>query len=210
MRASANIRVLIVARHPVVLLGLQDAISRQPDLVVVGAVQRVEVALKLVRGTTPQVIVLDLCRSGMAPEVAVAQFRDAQPSASILLLAAEAPGNELCRSLDAGAAGVVFRTAELEEVAEAIRIIRTGALWLPTSVVERFAAHIQDARLTPEEVACLRLLATSHDCRQIASALGRSERQVSRQMRRLRTKLGARNEAHMLATALRLGIVTLD
>jgi DNA-binding NarL/FixJ family response regulator len=210
MLLSLRIRVLIVDDHPVVRLGLFSAIRQQPDMAVVATAADLTQALPLCRANLPDVIILDLRLPGTPSDQAVQQIRSAHPGGHILLLSTDEAGEELYRALEAGAAGCVQRTTEMEELVNAIRIIHTGRVWLFSEALEQWKAYREALRLTETEQACLRLLAAGNNSVQIALALGRSERQVRYRLHRIQTKLGAKSETHMLVTALRRGIVSLE
>jgi DNA-binding NarL/FixJ family response regulator len=207
---ASGIRVLIVDDHPVVRHGLTAAIGRQPEMTVVEAVADLGRALQICRTDPPDVILLDLRLPDVPPEQAVGQIRDVHPAGRILLLSTDEAGDDLCRALEAGAAGCVPRTAELEEMLDAIRTLQTGASWLSAETAERCRAYQAGTRLSDDEMACLRLLVAGKTSRQIAAALGWSERRTQDRMRRIQKKLGARNEPHMLVTALQRGMVSLE
>ena len=186
------------------------ALGREPEIQVVEAVARLEEALELCRTDPPDVILLDLRLPDTPPERAVAQIRAAHPAGSILLLSTDEAGDDLCRALEAGAAGGVPRTAEPEELMEALRTIHNGASWLPPGIAERGLAYRAGARLDDDELACLRLRAAGNNRQQIAAALGWSEARVQQGMRRMQKKLDAKNETHMLVIAMQRGIVPLE
>jgi two-component system NarL family response regulator len=210
MRPATGIRVLIVDDHPVVRHGLMAAVGRAQDMTIVGAVAALEQALELCRSDPPDVILLDLRLPGAPPDQAVSQIRDALPSGRILLLSTDEAGEDLCRALEAGAAGCLLRTAELEEMVEAIRTIHAGAPWLSPAIEESCRAYRTGVNLCDNELACLRLLAAGKTLPQIAAVLGWSEREVRDRMRQVRRKLGAKNQTQALVTALQRGIVPLE
>jgi two-component system NarL family response regulator len=210
MRPATGIRVLIIDDHPVVRHGLLAAVGREEDMVAVGAVANLGEALEQCRSEPPDVILLDLRLPGAPPEQAVRQIRDALPSAWILLLSTDEAGEDLCRTLEAGAAGCVLRTADLEEMVNAIRAISTGVRWIPAEIEERCRAYRAGVPLSEDELVCLRLLADGKTMAQIAMELGWEEREVRDRMRRVRRKLGAKNQTQALVTALQRGIVPLD
>jgi DNA-binding NarL/FixJ family response regulator len=210
MPPATGLRILLVDDHPVVRHGLCAAIDRQPDMAVVGVAATLREALSLCRANPPDVLLLDLRLPDASAEQAVAQLHAAHPAARILLLGTDEAGEDLCRALETGAAGCVLRTAEMEEIVEAIRSTHGGAAWMPPEVAERWSAYRARTALHDAELVCLRLLAAGKNSPQIAGVLGWSERQVQARMRRIQKKLGARNETHMLVMALRLGIVSLE
>jgi DNA-binding NarL/FixJ family response regulator len=210
MEREQPIRILIIDDHPVVRQGLMAAIGRQAEMTVVGAVADLGEAMYCCRTDRPDVILLDLRLPGTAPEDAVTQVRRAHLAGRILLLSTDEAGEDLCRALEAGAAGCLLRTAELEEMVEAIRAIHAGALWLPPEIEERYRAYRTGVNLCDNELACLRLLAAGNTLPQIAAVLGWSEREVRDQMRQVRRKLGAKTQTQALVTALQRGIVSLE
>jgi DNA-binding NarL/FixJ family response regulator len=210
MEREQPIRILIVDDHPVVRQGLMAAIGRRPEMKVVGAVADLGQALNLCRSDPPDVILLDLRLPGTPPEDAVTQVRRAHPAGRILLVSTDEAGEDLCRALEAGAAGCLLRTAELEEMLEAIRAIHTGAPWLSAAIEEKCRAYRTGVNLCDNELACLRLLAAGKTLPQIAAVLGWSEREVRDRMRQVRSKLGAKNQTQALVTALKRGIVPLE
>jgi two-component system NarL family response regulator len=210
MRPATGIQILIIDDHPVVRHGLRAAVERQPGMTVVEAVAGLEDALDHRRTTRPNVILLDLMLPGVAAEQAVTQIRRAHPAAHILLLSTDEAGDDLCRALEAGAAGCVSRDAELDEMVEAIRTIHTGASRIPSEIVERCRAYSAGGRLSEDELTVLRLLAAGKARQEIAATLGWSESHARDRMRRLQRKLGAKNQTHALVTALQRGIVSVD
>ena len=61
--------------------------------------------------------------------------------------------------------------------------------------------------LTAREVEIVGLVATGHDCADIAGGLGISERTVEAHVTSARLKLGARNRAHLAAIAAWSGLI---
>jgi two-component system NarL family response regulator len=210
MRPATGIRVLIVDDHPVVRHGLMAAVGRAQDMTVVGAVADLGQALDLCRSDPADVILLDLRLPGAPPEQGVTLLREALPSGRILLLSTDEAGEDLCRALEAGAAGCLLRTAELEEMVEAIRTIHAGAPWLSAAIEESCRAYRAAVNLCDNELACLRLLAAGKTLPQIAAVLGWSDQEVRDRMRQVRRKLGAKNQTQALVTALQRGIVPLE
>jgi DNA-binding CsgD family transcriptional regulator len=62
-------------------------------------------------------------------------------------------------------------------------------------------------RLTPRELAVLRLAAMGHQAREIARALALGEETVRSHMKKAQTKLGARNRTHAACEAMRQNLI---
>jgi two-component system, NarL family, response regulator len=216
MRPADIISILIIDDHPVVRHGLRAALEREPDMAIIGAAAGLEDAIDLnptslsAAVPAPDVVLLDLMLPGVAAEQAVTQIRRAHPVAHILLLSTDEAGDDLCRALEAGAAGSVPRDAELDELVEAIRTVHAGAPWIPAEVEERCRAYHAGPHLSEEELTVLRLLAAGKPRQEIVATMGWSESRTRDRLRRIQKKLGAKNQTHALVTALQRGIVSVD
>jgi LuxR family quorum sensing-dependent transcriptional regulator len=62
-------------------------------------------------------------------------------------------------------------------------------------------------RLTPRELAVLRLMSTGGQCRHVAQELGLGEETIRSHLKKAQIKLGTRNRTHSVAEALRLNLI---
>jgi LuxR family quorum sensing-dependent transcriptional regulator len=62
-------------------------------------------------------------------------------------------------------------------------------------------------RLTPREVAVLRLVSTGAQCRDVAQALGLGEETIRSHLKKAQVKLGVRNRTAAVAEALRQNLI---
>jgi two-component system NarL family response regulator len=210
MRPAGLIHILIADDHPVVQCGLRAAVAGIPDMVVVDAVASLTELLDRCGTDPPDVILLDLRLGGAEPDQAVTRVRGECPAVRILIVSTDEAGDDLCRALDAGAAGAVSRDVAREELQEAIRALDAGSPWVSPEVAERCRRYRAAVPLTEDELACLRLLAAGKTYPEIAPLLQRPQSQVRDCLRRTRQKLGARNQTDAVVTALRRGIVPLE
>src|SRR5437868_1925552 len=157
MRPAGLIHLLIADDHPVVQCGLRATIAGEPDIVVVDAVASLTELLDRCRIDPPDVILLDLRLGGAEPDQAVTQIRSEYPAARILLVSTDEAGDDLCRALDAGAAGAVSRDVAREELREAVRAVNAGSPWISSEVAEQRRRYEASVPLSEDELACLRL-----------------------------------------------------
>ena len=73
--------------------------------------------------------------------------------------------------------------------------------------LEQLAGPTGHARLTPRELAVLRLASTGGQSRDIAEALGLGEETVRSHLKKAEAKLGVRNRTHAVAEALRQKLI---
>ena len=62
-------------------------------------------------------------------------------------------------------------------------------------------------RLTPREIAVLRLVSTGRQCHDVAQLLGLGEETIRSHLKKAQTKLGVRNRVHAVAEALRQNLI---
>jgi DNA-binding NarL/FixJ family response regulator len=114
-----------------------------------------------------------------------------------------------------GADAVVHTGATPAQLAEAVAAVRRGETILDPFSVRRLAAaartgHVAGAveiRLTPREVSILESVQRGESVKQTARSLGIAMKTVENLQSRMFRKLGARNRAHAVTIAHRLGLL---
>lgn len=142
----------------------------------------------------------------------IKELREANPQAQTLVLSASLDRAEIARAVESGAAGVMHKTARLDEVVAAVRRLRRGETLLPLEEVVgllRFAGsrreHEYEARqaierLTTREREVLQALAEGLDSKGIAERLHISMRTQRNHMANILTKLEVHSRLQALAS----------
>jgi two-component system, NarL family, response regulator len=208
--ALIHLLILIADDHPAVQYGLRAAVADVPDLVVIDAVASLTELLDRCRTRPPDVILLDVRLGGAEPDRVVTLIRGEFPDVRILMVSTDEAGDDLCRALDAGAAGTVSRSVAPEEHQEAIGAVHASSSWISADVAQQCQRYRAGVPLSEDELVCLRLLVAGKTDLEIAPVLQRPESYVRHCLRRIRQKLGARNQTEAVVRALRRGIVALD
>jgi len=200
------IRVLIVDDHPIVRDGLLAVLDDHPDLEIVAAVGSAEEALGL--AVRPDIVLLDLELPGLDGVAALPRLAEIMPAARVLVLTAYATDERVFGALKAGAAGYLLKGTPAAEIVRAIRDVHAGGSALEPTIAARVVAavgspHRVPTELSPREREVLALLAEGLPTKQIAHALGITERTVKFHVASLFTKLGATNRAQAVALAAR-------
>lgn len=117
------IRVLVVDDHPVLRAGLEAVLRAEPGFVPVGAAADGHEALRLVRRTRPDVVVLDR-RLGDEDGLALCRALRAEPAApQVVLYTAAASDPHLAgQATDAGAFDVVDKADDVGALFDALRL----------------------------------------------------------------------------------------
>jgi DNA-binding NarL/FixJ family response regulator len=216
-----GIRVLLVEDHASFRQAAASIFERE-GLEVVGQAGSLTEARKVLEQGAPDVAVIDLVLPDGYGWDLIKELRAANRRAQALVLTAELDHAKIARAVDNGAAGVLHKTVELEEVVEAVRRLSAGEALLPLEeVVEllRFASSRKDeehearqaiTRLTPREREILQLLAEGLDSHGIAERLYISLSTERNHMTSILAKLGARSRLQALVFAVRHGVVSID
>ena len=119
------IKVFIVDDHEIIREGLKMILKEASDLVVVGEAQDGVEALKKIRTTDCDVIVLDMNMPGRSGIELLADIKELRPKVHILVLSIHPEDKFALRTLKAGASGYLCKDTALEELVVAIRKIHT-------------------------------------------------------------------------------------
>jgi len=208
------IRVAIADDHALVRQGLRRILEAELDIQVVGEARDGEEALRLVRTTRPDVLILDISMPGKDGLEATRAIRSREARTRILILTMHNEEHYALRTLRAGAHGFLYKGADSEELLRAVRAVSQGITYLPQEIERAFAekfVHPEEAhpaeRLTDREFQVLRLIARGLTNREIAEELGIRLKTVDSHRRRVLKKLGLRNNAELTRFAIRHGLI---
>jgi DNA-binding NarL/FixJ family response regulator len=203
-----EIAVLVVDDHEVVREGLRLALSRSPNIRVVGEASDGAAAVELAIRRNPDVVVMDIRMSGMDGIEATRLLSERAPDCKVLLFTAHADRSLLARGFDAGAKGYILKEAAHQTVVRAIEKVAAGEGYVDPALVPEFlAGRDQTEILTPREREILQLLAGGLANTDVAEKLFISQETVKSHVRHILTKLEADTRTHAVAIALRQAII---
>lgn len=205
------IRVVIVDDHAVVRAGLEQLISGETDLEVVGTAASGEAGISLVREQRPDVVLMDLQMPGV-DGVSATRTIVGEELCDVLVLTSYSDAERIVGALDAGALGYLLKDAEPDEVLRGIRSVARGESPInPRAARELLGARrttvASAAELTPRETEVLGLVRQGLANKQIARRLGISERTVKAHLTSAFQRIGVvdRTQAALWAERNRLG-----
>jgi DNA-binding NarL/FixJ family response regulator len=218
------IRVLLVDDHATTREPLAFMLEQEPDLTVVAQAGSVNEGRRALweKGATVDVAVVDLGLPDGSGEELIPVLRAAYPRAAALVLTYFSDRERLARAVEAGASGVLHKSASVEEVIEAVRRLHSGEQLL--SLEEVFDAlrlvdqerrkdrevRLTFEKLTDRELEVLHALAEGLSDREIAERFHVGTATVRTHVTSVLTKLGATSRLQALVLAVRYGIVTID
>lgn len=189
------IRVLIVDDHTMVRLGLERLLESYGDIEVVGSASSGEQALQLTSTASPQVVLMDMAMPGMDGIDTTRRLVALHPDVFVIALSTHNDPRQVVGALDAGAHGYLVKDVEPDVLVAGIRSVLDGGAPLSPSVAGHllrggWQLEAPASRLTRRELEVLRLIVDGHHNKQIAAALGISEKTVKTHCSRLFQRLG--------------------
>lgn len=209
-----KIRVLVVDDQNVVREGFVAILSFQSDIEVVGQAEDGIQALKLVKTTQPDVILLDLVMPRQDGLTTIPMIKEIAPEAHILVLTSFAEGERVFQAIKTGATGYLLKDATREQLLQAIRDVAHGQASLHPSIALKVIREITHPEkllytadpLTPRELETLRLIARGLTNQEIGMELHVHERTIAKKVSSILSKLQLANRTQAALYALRKGL----
>ncbi|WP_295791711.1 response regulator transcription factor [uncultured Microbacterium sp.] len=173
------IRVLVADDHSMVREGLASVLAADGDITVTATAANGAEALAAA-GDGVDVVVMDLSMPVMDGVAATRAIRAAHPGIRVLVLTSFGDRDQVRRAVAAGATGYQLKDAEPAELRAAVRDVAAGHAPLDPRVAGALLPETgdADAGLSAREREVLRLVSEGRANKQVAAALGITERTV--------------------------------
>jgi two-component system nitrate/nitrite response regulator NarL len=208
------IRVVLIDDHPVVRDGIRAYLARRPNLEIVAEASDGVDAVRLARGLTPDVVLMDITLPRLDGIEATKQISRSTPSVKVILVTVHEDRDYVSEAMRAGASGYLLKDAPPAELVEAIERVHAGEAFHTSGTSSRLLEESRrpdgapsNPALSDREEEILGLLVEGLTNRGIAERLGLSARTVESHRLRLRRKLGARSAAELARKAIDFGLV---
>jgi DNA-binding NarL/FixJ family response regulator len=219
-----TLRVLICDDHLIVRQGIKQILAEADDLRVMGEAANGPDALRLTRagresGEGPDVVLLDIAMPQRDGLDVLKALKTEFPKLPVLMLSTYPDRQYAVRSLKLGAAGYLNKSADSEQMIDAIRLVARGQLFITPSVAELLAGAVGAGgrkaeddqplheRLSHREYQVFQLLAGGRSVGEIAEQLSLSPNTVSTYRTRVLEKTGVRNDVELALFAVRMDLL---
>jgi DNA-binding NarL/FixJ family response regulator len=203
-----EITCLIVDDHEVVREGLRLALSRTPNIRVVGEASDGMSAVAMAERRKPDVILMDIRMPEMDGLEATKEISGKVPGASVLIFTAFSERMLLSRGLESGAKGYILKETPHETLLRAIEKVARGEGFVDPALMPAFLnGKDGNDMLTAREREILQLLANGMSNSDVAAKLFISQETVKSHVRHILTKLEADTRTHAVAIAMREAII---
>jgi DNA-binding NarL/FixJ family response regulator len=181
--------------------GLRSLLESAEGLHLVAAETSLAQAMDAVRVLQPAVLVVDKSFGIQAVTECLRTLRDAECRTAAVVWSVALSEAEALRLLQAGAAGVVHKTARLETLLECIRQVAGGGTWME----EELIAPPRTGRpvLTARELQVMELVERGAKNKDIATALGIRTGTVKIHLKHIFEKTGIRGRYGLALSGLK-------
>jgi two-component system nitrate/nitrite response regulator NarL len=204
--------VVVCDTQPVTAEGLRNLIAASPDLAFGEPLHSLESAMQCVRDQPPDVMILDkgFGMRAVLDWIHELKLNDASPAVAVWGVSMTEA--EALRLLQAGARGIVRKTADLASLMTCLRNVASGRSWMEECVFRDSARQegYPRSELTAREQQVLELVEQGFKNKEIAMELGISPGTVKIHLKHIFEKTGVRGRYGLAINGLKdKGLVSL-
>ena len=202
--------MLLVDDHAIVREGLKKVLAAMQGTVEVGEAADAAQALQLVRKAQWDCALVDIVMPGQTGLELVKELQRLQPKLPVLILSMFPEEQYAVRMLRAGASGYLNKESATEQLVSAIRVVMSGGKYVSPKMATQIATDVSlsskrppHEALSDREFTVLRLMAAGVSGKEIAREISISNKTVSTYRSRILKKLNLRNNAQLVAYAVK-------
>lgn len=196
-----TIKLVLLDDHPLVLNGLQQLFSTDPELNVLASCTDGEMALEIVACQQPDIMLLDLKMPKMDGLKVLRELHKLNTPPKIVILTAALDEDEVLEAIQLGVRGVVLKEMAPALLIQCIKKVHSGGEWIEKNSVSRALEKLLKResdmhnlqklknKLTPREIDLIRLVAGGLSNKQIAEQRHISEGTVKAHLHNIFDKL---------------------
>jgi len=218
---EATIRVAVVDDQRLFTKGLSGLVDMLPGVEVVGVGYDGQEALALCREEEPDVVLMDISMPKMDGISATREIKDLLPQTAVIILTGHEEDEHVFEGIKAGAQGYLLKDSEPEDLSRAIRTVHAGDTIIAPNLAQKMLRTFEEGGgrsgrsqlmppLTDRELEVIRALAQGMSDRQIARALGISEKTVRNHTSNIYRKLHIFDRTQAVIYAIREGVIDLE
>ena len=204
-----RIRLLLLDDHVLFRESLSRLLASETDFEMAGHCGDAAEALELLRTTQVDIVLLDFDLGGEHATHFAAAARAVGFEGKILMVTAGMSAAESSHALTNGASGIFLKHSSPGNLAQAIRMVANGQMWVDQKIVRMLAEGVPrledqslQSLLTTRERQVLQALFEGLTNKEIAGQLGVSESAVKATLQQLFQKTRVRTRSQLVRIAL--------
>lgn len=215
--SQSTIQVLLADDHVVVRAGIRQFLEQSTDIQVIAEASNGQEACELIEKIKPDVAVLDIQMPLMSGIEVTRWIRANRLSIGILVLTAYDDEPYVQAVLQAGANGYVLKTAEPQDIVDAVRDVFRGKSVLDAALAQKLILKLSGTNetdmiepLSERELQILTLTAKGLTNKAIGVQLSISDRTVQNHLANIFQKMHAESRTEAVMRAVSLGLISAN
>lgn len=211
--SAGSSKVLIADDHPLFREALQQVVTAAFADCAWTEADSLEAAAKALEAEDFDLVLLDLKMPGMNGFTGLVTLRNQAPATPIIIVSAEDNPDSVEDAITFGAAGFIPKSMPKDRMAEAVRDVMAGEVYLPTDFLERGNKRLsfddgqlgeRIAALTPQQRCVLEMLVKGKSNKVIAWELTIAESTVKAHVSAILRKLRVTNRTQAVINAAKI------
>lgn len=211
---SAALRVLLADDHPVVLAGVKALVEANSRFEVVGEASDGRAAVQMTTRLKPDILILDISMPELNGLKVAELLATACPTCRILILTVHEDRGYVRQLLGLGVCGYLLKRSAAAELIRALDAIAAGGLYLDPAIASKAVGAASSrggedlaggGELSARETEVIRLTASGHSNKSVATTLGIGVKSVETYRARAMDKLGFRSRVELVRFAVGKG-----
>jgi DNA-binding NarL/FixJ family response regulator len=204
--------VAVCDTQPITAEGLRTLLTAAGDLEFLSSLNSLEAATQLVTARPPDIVIVD---KGFGMRIVLDWIHDlklAEAAPAVTVWGVSMTEAEALRLLQAGAKGIVRKTADLDSILSCLRTVASGRSWMEDCVFRDSQRQVRYPRseLTPREHQVLEMVEQGFKNKEIALELGIRPGTVKIHLKHIFEKTGVRGRYGLAISGLKeRGLVSM-
>ena len=214
--ANTALTILIVDDDPMMRLGLTAALSQQAGFTILGEATDGRQGVDQARSLEPDIVLMDVGMPGMDGIEATQTLKAQLPDIRVVMLTSHTDETEIIAALSSGADAYCIKGADVEALANAIRVAASGAAYLDPQIAKQVMQNLTPARpktagneelLSDREREVLALIVEGLNNTEIGQKLYLSPNTIKTYVKGIMNKLVVSDRVQAAVAAVRRGLV---
>jgi DNA-binding NarL/FixJ family response regulator len=194
--------------------GLKEILLHLPEISVIEEAKNGKEALAMISNEDFDLILLDISLPDISGLEVLQSIKRKRPLQRVLMLSMYSQEHYALRTLKMGASGYLTKDTASEELIEAVRKIAIGGKYIPSSMAEIIALHLENdyskplhETLSQREFEIMLMIAAGKPLREIGSELFISGKTVSTYRSRIMVKMGIMKNSELIQYCMKNGLL---
>ena len=207
-----RLKIVIADDHHILLDGLKALLTKQKDLLIVGAYDNGLSLYEGLKDTQPDIALIDINMPGLNGHELTLRIKKEMPAIKVMTLSMYDDAANIMKLINAGVSAYLFKNVNNDELLEAIRSVAKGKMYFSPEISGKIATFVEEEqnrakepqvpKLSDRELEILKLISQEQSNAKIAETLFISERTVETHRKNMLRKTNHKSMVGLLKYVL--------